>query len=172
MKTIKEIMVKDPKACGKYDPIQKVVKEMASSGIGTMPVVDKDNRIIGIITDRDICLAIGKTNKHISDLKVFEAMTHQAHTCTLEDAPREAFEIMRINKVGRLPVVDNENHLCGIVSLKTVLRQLPNNPLIKTLTETTHKDNIYYNLDTLVESHTIMSPYEYEHYGYNEHWGE
>ncbi|MGZ4041534.1 MAG: hypothetical protein ACXVNR_13270, partial [Bacteroidia bacterium] len=63
-------------------------------------------------------------------------------------------------------------HLCGIVSLKTVLRQLPNNPLIKTLTETTHKDNIYYNLDTLVESHTIMSPYEYEHYGYNEHWGE
>lgn len=165
-------MVKNPKVCSKYDAIQKVVKEMADSGIGTMPVVDKEKRVIGIITDRDICLAIGKTNKHISDLKVFEAMTHLAHTCSLEDAPQEVFEIMRTNKVGRLPVVDEENRLHGIVSLKTILQQLPTNPLTKPRQETTDRDNIYYNLDTLVESHTIMSPYEYEHYGYNEHWGE
>ncbi|MGZ3862225.1 MAG: CBS domain-containing protein [Bacteroidia bacterium] len=172
MKTVEEIMVKNPKACGKHDAIPKVVKEMADSGIGTLPVVDRDNKVIGIITDRDICLAIGKTNKHISDLKVFEAMTHQAHTCSPEDGPEKVFEIMRSNKVGRLPVIDENKKLKGIVSLKTVLRQLPNNPLTKNLSEAAKKDNIYYTLDAMAESNTIMSPYEYEHYGYNEHWGE
>ena len=172
MKTVKEIMVKNPKTCGKQDAIHKVVKEMADSGIGTMPVIDRENKVIGIITDRDICLAIGKTNKHISDLKVFEAMTHQAHTCGLDDEPKEVFDIMRANKVGRLPVVDEQNHLRGIVSLKTILRQLSHNPLTKDNSDKQLKNNIYYTLDSMEENNPFMSPYEYEHYGYNEHWGE
>src|SRR4051812_3057240 len=103
MKTVKDIMVINPKSCKKNDPLQKVVKVMGDSNIGTMPVVDKGMKVVGIITDRDVTLTIGRTNKHISDLKVFEAMTHEVHACSPDDDMSTALKIMRTEKVARLP---------------------------------------------------------------------
>ncbi|HXB39757.1 MAG TPA: CBS domain-containing protein [Bacteroidia bacterium] len=124
MKTVKEIMVHEPKHCGKHENLQNVIAEMLKSNIGSLPVVDKEKKVIGIITDRDICGALARTNKHLVELRVHEAMTGHVHTCLVEDSTNTALKIMRTKKVGRLPVVDKKGCLKGILSLNTIIRQL------------------------------------------------
>jgi CBS domain-containing protein len=171
MKTVKEIMVRSPKSCGKNEALSKVIKEMAESKIGTMPVVDKDKKVIGILTDRDIALTIGRTNKHISDLRVHEAMTHEAHTCGPEDDADKVFMIMRTQKVARLPVTDRDGTLKGLISLNTVLRQLHDNRGMNDA-EYSERKSVITSLHSAAAQNHMMSPYDYEHWGYNEHWGE
>jgi CBS domain-containing protein len=122
MKKIKEIMVDEPRHCEKSQSVQSVVTEMSKSNIGSLPVVDKNKKVIGVITDRDICVGLSNTNKPLTELKVHEVMSTQAHTCTPEDDASTALKIMRTKKVGRLPVVDKDGRLKGIVSLNGIVR--------------------------------------------------
>jgi CBS domain-containing protein len=122
MKQVKDVMCDSPKHCEKNESLKNVVNEMSKSNIGSMPVVDKDKKVLGVVTDRDICIGLAKTNKPLSELKVSEVMSSQAHTCTLEDNADNALKIMRTKKVGRLPVVDKEGRLKGILSLNGIVR--------------------------------------------------
>ncbi|HXD93355.1 MAG TPA: CBS domain-containing protein [Bacteroidia bacterium] len=122
MKKVKEMMIDTPKDCEKSHSIQRVIAEMSKSNIGSLPVVDKDKKVIGVITDRDICVGLGKINKPLDELKVQEVMSTQAYTCTPEDDASTALKIMRTKKVGRLPVVDKEGRLQGVVSLNGIVR--------------------------------------------------
>ena len=116
-------MINSPKTCGKHETLQTVSRQMSKSNIGTLPVVDENKKVIGIITDRDICLAVGKRNRQpISELKVQDVMTPRVHTCRPEDNVSAALKIMRTKHVSRVPVVDSEQRLKGIVTLKNIVR--------------------------------------------------
>jgi CBS domain-containing protein len=123
MKIVKDIMVNYPKSCTKHDSLKNVVTEMSNSNIGSLPVLDENKRVIGIITDRDITLTLGKTGRNVNELRVADAMTNSAHTVTPEDDTATALRIMRTKKVGRLPVVDHEQRLRGIVSLNRIVKE-------------------------------------------------
>jgi IMP dehydrogenase len=123
MKTIKEIMLNDPKYCHKDESLKNAIKEMAKSKVGSLPVVDNSQKVVGMLTSWDICRAIGKTDKPYTELKVHEVMTPEAHTCTPEDDTKTALRIMRTKKVRRLPVVDKTGQLKGLLSLNTIDRQ-------------------------------------------------
>lgn len=123
MKKIKEIMTATPKTVGKNESLKIVATQMSKSNIGSLPVVDENQQVIGMITDRDMSMAFSKFDKPAKEIKVQEVMTKNIFTCREEDDPIKALGIMRANKVGRLPVVDKDNKLKGIITLDGILRK-------------------------------------------------
>jgi CBS domain-containing protein len=124
MKTVKEIMVHSPKYCGRQETLQSVVAVMSKSNIGSLPVVDENQKVIGIVTNHDICVALGKTNKSPNQIKVADVMSTDVHTCSQEDDAPTVLKIMRTKRVSRLPVIDDENKLSGILSLNGIIRRV------------------------------------------------
>ncbi len=122
MKTIREIMVALPQQCTRNESLKEIVLRMDKSNIGCLPVVDESKKVIGIITDRDVALALCRGDKRVEDLKVHEVMTAKVHTIRPEDHTVSALKMMRTMRVGRLPVVDEEQRLKGMVSLNRILR--------------------------------------------------
>ncbi|HXB41875.1 MAG TPA: CBS domain-containing protein [Bacteroidia bacterium] len=124
MKTVKEIMKTQPQSVVKNENLKNAAAQMGKSNIGFLPVVDENQKVIGTITDRDITLAIGKSNKTAQEIKVHEVMKSPIHSIKPEDDAASALKVMRTKKVGRLPVVDSENRLKGIVSLMGITRKV------------------------------------------------
>lgn len=124
MKTVKEIMYSAPRYCTKTDSLQNAVKELSKANIGSLPVIDVDKKVVGIITNRDVCQALGRNTRSITDLKVDEVMTKNAHVCKPEDDTKTALKIMRTQKVHRLPVVDKDGRLRGLLSLNAIVRDV------------------------------------------------
>jgi CBS-domain-containing membrane protein len=110
------------KFCSPETKLQDAAKSMKVNNCGALPVVNKDNKVMGIITDRDICLATAQTKSvPFENRKVEEVMSKQVHTVRSNDEISAAFQHMRKNQIGRLPVVDEAGKLKGIVSLHKLL---------------------------------------------------
>ena len=93
---------------------------MAEVGCGVLPVVDADRRVLGVITDRDICCALCKQDHRPSEARVADSMSEPVFSCTDTDDISTALKIMRSHKVRRLPVVDGGGALLGLVSLDDI----------------------------------------------------
>ena len=157
MKKVKEIMVAYPQYCGKHETLQTAAEKMSKSNISSLPVVDETKKPIGIITDRDICLTAAQGKKPLSELKVQNITSGQkVHTCSTEDNLQTALRIMRTNKVGRLPVVDNQQKLTGIVSLNRIVRKTHGS---SEAAEVTYKgeENVMKTLHSLASRKTEMA---------------
>lgn len=110
-----QIMTKGPACCTPEDTIKDAAKLMVEHDCGQIPVVDKDNTLVGVITDRDIacrCVAEG----HTFDTKVGEVMTNTPVTVSPEASLDECCKKMEDNQVRRLPVVDDSGKCCGMLS--------------------------------------------------------
>ena len=125
MKTVKDIMVTSPKYVGKNETLQTVAEQMSKTNIGSLPVLDENKKVVGVVTDRDITLTAGTQNgKKLSEIKVQDVIRNKkVHTVAPEDNLQTALQIMRTKQVGRLPVVDKEQKLKGIISLNHILRK-------------------------------------------------
>jgi CBS domain-containing protein len=121
---VKDVMTTDSlKSCSLETKLHNAAKTMKDTNRGALPVVDKDNKVVGIVTDRDVCLALAtKKDKIISELSVKDAIPKlKVYTVNAEDTVTKALEEMRKNKVGRLPVTDKEGKLKGIISINNLL---------------------------------------------------
>lgn len=109
--------------CSPETKLANATKIMKEANLGALPVVNKDQKVIGIITDRDICLSLAtKTKKNSSELSVKEILPEsKVHTIKLEDTIVDALKEMRKNKIGRLPVTNSEGKLKGMISINTLL---------------------------------------------------
>jgi IMP dehydrogenase len=124
MKKVEDVMTADSvKSCTLETKLHEVAKTMKEANRGALPVVDKNNKVIGIVTDRDVCLSLAtKKEKEISALTVKDAIQSlKVHTVKAEDNITKALEEMRINKIGRLPVTDKEGKLKGMISVNNLL---------------------------------------------------
>ncbi len=150
-------MVTSPRYCEKHETLQEVAEQMSESNIGSLPVVDEDKKPIGIITDRDICITVASNaHKPLSEIKVEEIINkRKIFTCSTEDNIQTALKIMRTKQVGRLPVVDTEQKLKGIVSLHTIVRKTPNNEEKMEL-EYKGEENIFKTLHSLASRRTEL----------------
>ena len=92
-----------------------------SGGCGALPVVNSNQEPIGIITDRDICVALGTRNRRPSELVAEQVMSHAVATCRSTDDLHGALKVMRTRKVRRLPVVNEEGKLDGIVCVSDLI---------------------------------------------------
>jgi predicted transcriptional regulator len=84
---------------------------------GALPVVDKEDRVIGMITDRDICMAAFTRGLALKDMRVDGVMSKRVFTCNPEDSISVLAELLSHQQIHRVPVVDSEGELVGIVSL-------------------------------------------------------
>src|SRR5262249_48183923 len=91
---------------------------------GSLPVVDEAGRAIAVVTDRDIAMTSLFRDAPPSALPVSEAMSKRIHFCMPDDSVASAEQIMRGNQIRRLPVIDSERRLVGVLSLADVVRHV------------------------------------------------
>ena len=118
---VQEIMTQPPQTCRLDTNLAVASRQMKEMGCGTLAVLDRDGRLAGILTDRDLAMAVGDTRREASRIAVDKAMTHHVHTCRTTEDVRVALAKMAAAKVRRLPVLDDQGHLRGIVSLDDIV---------------------------------------------------
>ena len=118
---VSEVMTRDVKTVRPDQPVQEAARFMLSEDAGSMPVSDGD-RLIGMITDRDIAIR-GVAQGYGPETPVRELMTDQVICARADDDVEEVASKMSESQVRRLPVIDNDDRLCGIVSLGDLARE-------------------------------------------------
>jgi CBS domain-containing protein len=114
---VQDIMTVSPEACRPEDNLAEAVSQLWRANCGALPVVDRSGRLAGILTDRDICIALGTRNARASEVPVGSVMRTSVETCSAEDDVLSALATMGNRRVRRLPVIDGEHRLLGILSL-------------------------------------------------------
>ncbi|SFS52105.1 CBS domain-containing protein [Brevundimonas viscosa] len=112
---VRDVMSKDVQVARPGDSLQQVATRMRDGDFGFMPVADGD-RLIGTVTDRDICIrAIAEGAA--SSAPVVEYITRDPHTARADDDLKDVLEAMGSRQIRRLPVLDKDDRLVGVVSL-------------------------------------------------------
>jgi CBS domain-containing protein len=114
---IDDMMKHEPAAIGPQATLAEAGNTMATIGCGILPVVDDRQGVVGVITDRDICLALARADLAASQLTVAAAMSAPARTCRVDAEVEAALATLRQHRIRRLPVVDQAGHLAGLFSL-------------------------------------------------------
>jgi CBS domain-containing protein len=117
---VKEIMALNPKACTTTTNLAEAASFMWDYDCGILPVVTDGGRVVGLITDRDICIAGATKNRNLSNIAVEEIITSKVYSCAPEDDVLKALETMQQRKVRRLPVVAPDGTLEGILSINDI----------------------------------------------------
>jgi len=117
-----DLMTSAVKSCGMDDNLQRAAQLMWEGDCGIVPVVDGDGHVVGMITDRDICMAAYTHGRPLWQLSVGDAMAKQVHGVRETD-PLEVVEtLMRRVRVRRVPVLDGDGRLKGILSMNDLAR--------------------------------------------------
>jgi CBS domain-containing protein len=126
-----ELMTTNVLTCQEGESLERAAQLMWEGDVGAIPVVDADKRVIGMITDRDICMAAYTQGCGLAAPSVGSAMSWQPHTCKPGDGVALVEEAMRRHQVRRLPVVD-EGRLVGMLSLNDLALAAGNRKASKT----------------------------------------
>ena len=121
---VSEVMTRDVQTVRPDQPVQEAANFMLSANAGSIPVTDGD-RLIGMITDRDIAVR-GVAKGYGPDTPVRDLMTDDLVAVGIDDDVEEAATRMSDAQVRRLPVIDENERLCGIVSLGDLARESDN----------------------------------------------
>lgn len=120
---VKDLMAIDVKFCETYNTLNTAAQTMWDNDIGCVPVVDKDHRVIGMLTDRDVCMAAYIQGSPLAALLVTSAMSKQVFSCAPDDDLTAAEKLMREKQVRRLAVIDARGRLAGVISLNDIARE-------------------------------------------------
>jgi CBS domain-containing protein len=118
---VKDAMVRSPISCSPNSNLGVAAELLWKQNCGILPVVNAERRVVGIMTDRDMCIALGTRNLLPGQILVKEVMTGKVHSCKLEEDVHSALETMARERVRRLPVIDNKGLLQGILSMDDVV---------------------------------------------------
>ncbi len=119
---VRDVMSKDVKSVRPSETLREAASRMWDADVGALPVIDDDHRVLGMITDRDACMAAYTQDRALSEIAVSSAMSQALYLCQAGDALDKAESIMAERQVRRLPVVDEEGRLVGIISLNDLAR--------------------------------------------------
>jgi|SRR5690242_17516435 CBS domain-containing protein len=122
---IQEVMTKDVKCCTCEDSAQKAAEIMKSADTGVVPVVEDGDgaKVVGIVTDRDLCLGVVAEAKDAGEVKVRELLSGRVVGCYADDDTSDVADTMAVYQVRRLPVLDDNDRLIGIVSIGDLSRE-------------------------------------------------
>jgi CBS domain-containing protein len=113
-----EVMTREPACCEPGESISRVAATMKREDVGSVPVVEshEDKKLVGIITDRDIVVKVVADGGDVGRATVRDAMTASPVCCTEEDAIDKAVKLMSDKQVRRMPIVDEQGRLRGIIA--------------------------------------------------------
>ena len=122
---VEQLMTREVKVCSEADALNRAAQFMWESDCGCVPVTggNGDGRVVGVITDRDIAMAAYTQGKPLWAIPAGTAMAHKVIACHVGDGVSQAEALMRDNQVRRLPVLDQTEHLVGIISLNDIARE-------------------------------------------------
>lgn len=118
---VRELMTTNAKACTPTSNLDEVAGLMWDYDCGILPVLTDGGQVVGLITDRDICMAAKINGRNLSNIAVEDVMSGTVFACAPEDDIRNALKTMAQNKVRRLPVVDDDGTLAGMLSMNDVV---------------------------------------------------
>jgi CBS domain-containing protein len=115
---VKEVMSLNPACCTPDDSAQNVAKMMCDRNVGSIPVViDQQSRgLVGVITDRDLCCRVLAQGLDAKSTRIQEFVTYNPAVCRDGENIEQCERLMQEHQVRRVPVVDKENHVIGIVA--------------------------------------------------------
>ena len=120
---VKEVMTPDVKAIWITESLVDAAKSMWQNDCGVLPIIKDERRVVGMITDRDICMATAMNGSNPSGISVEEVMTGKVYAVQPEDDIRQALQTMQEHKVRRVPVVSAAGVLKGILSMNDIVLQ-------------------------------------------------
>src|SRR5215468_3861435 len=118
-----EIMTRNVKCCRPETNLAQAATLMWDNDCGALPVVDDENKVMGMITDRDIAIATATKGRLARDISVGEVMSGNVYACASSDDVNSALKTMRREKVRRLPVVGQDGKVAGILSINDIVLQ-------------------------------------------------
>ena len=118
---VQAIMTSSPYFATRHATIGDIAKIMADHEIGVVPIIDADRRVLGILTDRDLCKAIATMDRPASEISALELASKPVISCGPEEELESALKTMRTRHIRRLPVVDKDGALQGILSIDDVV---------------------------------------------------
>lgn len=120
---VKDLMTTAVKRCSPETNLAEAARIMWEGDCGAVPVTDERDHVVGVITDRDICIAAATRPRTEGEIPVKEVISKALFTCAPGDDVRAALGTMKARKVRRLPVVEPGGRLVGIVSIHDIATQ-------------------------------------------------
>ena len=129
---VKEVMKTDVGFCSAEDNLMKAAEIMRRRDCGAVPILDEENRVVGMLTDRDICLAVAARNRKASDVKCKELINGEAIvSCAADDKLEDALRRMRKHQIKRLAAIGAGGELVGVLSVGDVLHAVRRDKKLK-----------------------------------------
>ena len=117
-------MTGDVRTCRPETNLNDAANEMWQGDCGILPVVDDDRRVVGVITDRDVCMGAYLQGRPLGELPVRNSMSREVFACRPSDSIEDVIRCMGDHQVRRVPVTDSAGKLVGIVSLNDLARHV------------------------------------------------
>jgi CBS domain-containing protein len=115
--TAGEIMTSGPRAARRENTLQEIAQVMKDESCGVVPVVDDQGRLVGMVTDRDLVVRAATHNRNFAETRASDVMTDDVEAVTPDEEVRDVIDLMAEKQVRRIPVVDRDDRLMGIISM-------------------------------------------------------
>jgi CBS domain-containing protein len=124
---VKEVMTPDARAVWLTESLADAAKTMWENDCGILPIIKDGRKVVGMITDRDICMATAMRDRNPSAISVEEVMSRTVFAAEAEEDIEQALQTMREHKIRRLPVLNIDGELQGIVSMNDIVLKAKGN---------------------------------------------
>lgn len=118
MPNVESVMTRDPVCCTANESVVECARMMEEEDVGMIPVIESADtrKLVGVVTDRDICLAVVATGRNPSECTVEDCMTDELFTVKPGEDLSRALEIMKSERIRRVPVVDDSGAIVGVLA--------------------------------------------------------
>jgi CBS domain-containing protein len=126
MKKCSDVMTQGPVCCLPTDTVSKAAQLMKSEDVGSIPVIEDEQtmKLIGIVTDRDLALQVVAPERDPGSTQVSDVMTYEVVTCRTTDDVQKAVDAMAQHQLRRMPVIDEDRRIVGIISQADVATRI------------------------------------------------
>lgn len=118
---VKDVMMRTPASCEATTNLGAAVEILWNRNCGILPILNSQGKVLGVVTDRDLCIAMGTRNQLPGDVTVGQVVSGKVFTCKPDDDIRDALNTMAREKVRRLPVINDAGQLEGILSMDDIV---------------------------------------------------
>lgn len=142
---VSEIMTAAPACCSREEPATQAANIMRDLNVGVVPIVESetDDTLVGVVTDRDLCLGIVARGVDPATTNVESCMSLDVICCKADDNVEKVVGLMQKHQIRRVPVVDDENHIAGIVSLADITVRAHEQDIAETITEISEPQGLF-----------------------------
>jgi CBS domain-containing protein len=125
---VQDVMTRSVQCCSPGDSLSHAARILWENDCGCLPVQDESGRVVAMLTDRDICMAAWTQGRTLHELPVSSAMSREVHKLAPGDPLPRAQRLMQEQQVRRLPVVDVDGRLVGLISLNDLVIEAARDP--------------------------------------------